>query len=277
MRKLYLLILSAIPCSLLAQSEKQKKPVDSITYYQNEMTRMYREIIDSFHNSEAYQSAYANYRDQLKKSKGYTSFIIFMDVFHADYKQFNAMLAQDGFPPLNETGFRIGFGGSRRINQFIVDLYLMAIGLNNKTSRGIETVKTNFSNLLHFDLGYDFLNKSWLGIYPYGGLSLRFSSVRYEKKAIANPDYTSIVNMLSDQNIVSLESTRIGYQLGVGFDVPLFQSKDKLRKTILFIKAGTNRPFGKDKYKHNDIPDYQPDIKQGDWMITVGFKFANKN
>jgi len=141
---------------------------------------------------------------------------------------------------------------------------------------GKESVTTSLSNMLQFDLGYAVLNKERVSIYPYAGIALRFSSITYKKRSDPNPNYTSLANMHTDENHVRLESTRLGYQYGVGIDYAFGYNRSKTYKTILFLKAGVNRPFKADKYKSDGIPDYQPHIKQGDWLLTVGFKFATK-
>jgi hypothetical protein len=46
-------------------------------------------------------------------------------------------------------------------------------------------------------------------------------------------------------------------------------------KTILFTKIGINRPIGEDKYEIAST-DYEPGIKQADWLVTVGVKFGYK-
>lgn len=274
MKKLYLLLTIAIPFNLLAQTGEK---TDSIDYYNKELNRLWKNAIDSFRNSEEYKTAYANYIAKVKTSNNYGAFTIFMDVAHSDYRQFNSMLAQDGFAPLDAISYRVGFGSSRKFDHFMVDIYLFTFGIGKASKKGNESVRASFSNVFQFDLGYDVLNSSKISLYPFAGISGRFSQVKYQKKTIANPNYTSITNMLSDENNVSLESTRIGYQLGVGLDLTLFQSKSKISKTIFFVKGGMNRPIWKDKYKRDDIPSYQPNIKNGDWIITTGFKFAIKN
>lgn len=274
MKKLYLLLVIAIPFNLLAQSETR---VDSVDYYRKQLGVLWRNAIDSFRNSGEYKTAYTNFMNKVKVSNNYGSFTIFMDLVHSDFRQFNKMLAQDGFPPLEEIGYRVGFGFGRKFDHFMVDIYLASIGIGNRSKKGIERVSSSFSNAFLFDLGYDVLNSSKISLYPYAGISGRFSQIKYHKRSVANPNYTSITNMLSDGNDVQLESTRIGYQLGVGIDMTLFQNKARTSKTILFVKGGMNRPIWKDKYKHDDLPAYQPNIKNGDWMLTVGFKFAFKN
>lgn len=267
MKKLYLLIFITTPLFLQAQR-------DSALHYQKQIDSLYRSTYDSLRNSEAYLRAYDNYWRVSRKTKGYGGFSIFMDLYHSDYSQFNTMLAQDGFAPLKDMGYRIGFGASFKMNRTMLDIYGIVAGLNNKTKKEDEKITTSFSNVLHFDLGYDLLNKRTVSIYPYGGLSLRMSNIRYQKEPTENPNYTSLADMLSGGRDISLESTRLGYQLGLGFDFTLFHNQARNSRSILFIKAGMNRPVGKDKYRHADLPEYKAGIKQGDYMITVGFKFA---
>ena len=52
--------------------------------------------------------------------------------------------------------------------------------------------------------------------------------------------------------------------------------KERTFKTIFFIKADVNKPIKIDTYKSDGIPDYKPEIKQGDWLLSLGIKFGNK-
>jgi len=148
--------------------------------------------------------------------------------------------------------------------------------LQNKTSYNNQVIKTSFSNLLQFDIGYDFLKDERFSLYPYAGLSLRQSDLSYTKSPSAGAINSWVVNMYPSQNYTYMQSAGIGYQYGLGFDYALFYNHEKTFKTIFFAKAGVNKPFKTDVYKANDMPDYSPSIKQGDWLLTFGFKFATK-
>ncbi len=276
MKNLYLSIFILFPFLAAAQNEK-KEVTDSAVYFSAEMGRLWREHVDSFYRTEAYINAQQGYLRHLKKSKNYVAFVLFGDVFHSDYSKFNEMIARDGFKPINEIGGRLGFGTSIKEGRAIFDLYYIVAGLNNKSKKDLEEIKTSFTSLMHLDIGYDLMNKNWLSIYPFGGLSMRISNIQYEKKATWDPNYTSIVNLLSDKKEVRLSSVRAGFQLGLGFDFSLFRNAEGTAKRIFFVKAGINRPLWKERYNFGDAPSYEPNLRQGNWIITFGFKFANKS
>jgi opacity protein-like surface antigen len=276
MKPVFFLLL-VIPFVAHSQKEKDPPPVDSSWYYQKELGKLWKETIDSLQQSEKYITLQQNAKRLMRKSNDYAGFVLFGDIMHSDYSSFNALLKLDGFPGLKPMSGRLGFGVSQKLQHLMIDTYFMTFGINSKTTKGDAEVKTLLSNALQFNLGYDVLNSERISIYPFAGLALRFSEIKYKRSSQPNPNYTSIENMRSDENEVKLASTRIGYQYGVGFDYAVAYNTDKLYKTILFIKAGVNQPFKKDIYKSDDIPNYRPGIKQGDWLITIGFKFANKN
>ena len=160
-----------------AQSRRKKQGTDSLSYYSAELGRLSRANRDSFHKSEPYVAATAGYKRHLRHSKDYSSFTLFFDVFGSDYSQLNNMLAADGFPAMNETGGRIGFGTSHKVNRGIVDISYIVVGLSNKSEKGNEKISTSFSNVFQFDLGYDLLNGKIASLYPYAGLALRISTL----------------------------------------------------------------------------------------------------
>src|SRR5687767_5105320 len=102
-KKLYLALLILIPCLLQAQRERIKPQQDSLAIYQRELDSLYRQALDSLRTSEAYMRALGKVDKFSRKIKGYSGFTIFLDALHSDYGQFNEMLAQEGFPPLEET------------------------------------------------------------------------------------------------------------------------------------------------------------------------------
>jgi hypothetical protein len=272
----YFLLALVIPFIAEAQSGRKKQETDSLSYYSGELGRLSRANRDSFHKSEPYVAATAGYYRHLRHSNDYSSFTLFFDVFGSDYSQLNKMLAADGFPALNETGGRVGFGISYKVNRGIVDMNFIVAGLSNKSEKGNEKISTSFSNVFQFDLGYDLLKSKIVSLYPYAGLALRISTLKYTEKGVHNPNYTSLSDMVIGGKEISMESTRIGYQLGVGFDIKLWQDKEGFTRNMLFIKGGMNRPMWKDKFNIGDLPDYNAGIKQGQWIITVGFKFGTK-
>lgn len=277
MKYFYLLLLLSISFISEAQPDSKKKPADSLQYYSSEMATVHRAIRDSLLKSERYLAALAGYKRHVVHSRDYGAFTVFMDVFGSDYRQLNSMLAQDGFPAINDVGGRVGFGVSFKEGHGMIDLFYVVAGLNNKSVKDNKEITTSFTNLLQFDLGYDLLNSNKFSIYPYGGLSLRISNISYEEKGVQNPNYTSIADMVIGGKTTSLSSTRLGYQLGVGFDFTLWQNKERTSRNMLFIKAGMNRPAWRDKFQKGELPAYNAGIKQGQWIISIGFKFASKS
>src|SRR5689334_6603986 len=98
MKTTYLLLLICFPCFVQAQRDIRKERRDSLRYYQKEMGRLYRETFDSLRSSEKFTSLNSNYRRLAGQSDSYGGLILFMDVYHSDYSQFNDMIAQEEFP-----------------------------------------------------------------------------------------------------------------------------------------------------------------------------------
>src|SRR5687768_1335746 len=113
-----------------------------------------------------------------------------------------------------------------------------------------------------------------ISIYPYACLSIRIAYLNYSKPQDINSSYTNISNLVNRDQSAKLSSTKLGYQVGLGFDYVLGTDKDKTTKFILFTKIATDNPIGTDKYKINGV-EYKPEIRHGDWLVTVGIKFAN--
>lgn len=265
----------ATPFIVSAQSDRRKND-DSASYYSARLNSFWRTSQDSLRSSETYKSLTAKFEYFAEKSNDYSGFTMFFDFFHSDYRKLNALLAQDGFDPINDIGLRFGFGSSHKTGRAMIDMYFITAGINNKTEKGNESVKTSFHNAYQFDVGYDVLDARKVSLYPYAGLALRWSTIKYEKEGEANTIYTSIVNMRTDENNVRLSSFRIGYQAGLGLDFTVSQDKKGLSKSIVFIKGGINRPTWKDKYSGSGIKRYDPGIKQGDWMVSIGVKLVDK-
>lgn len=273
MKRFLFLGLTAFTFNLSAQ---QKAPTDSAQYYQRELFTLWRQGYDSLVRSEKAVALRNNYMRIIAGREDYTAFVLFADALHSDYRAFNGLLQQDGFPPLSPLSFRAGFGVSNKRGSAVYDFYLLTVGFNNKTSKGNESVRTSLSNALQLDFGLDLLNKERVSLYPFGGFSLRLSDISYNKPGSANPAYTGLADMYTDNNSSLVSSGRLGYQYGAGLDFSFGYNRYRTYKTIFFVKAGVNRPFGQDVYKADGIPGYHAGIRQGDWLLTAGFKFANK-
>ena len=51
---------------------------------------------------------------------------------------------------------------------------------------------------------------------------------------------------------------------------------EKIRQKVLFLKGGTNRSVGKERYPFHGLI-YDPHIRSSDWVVSFGLKFGNKN
>jgi hypothetical protein len=272
--KKMLLAFILLPCVLKAQTGWHTPPKDSAAYYQRQISELWRNTMDSLRHSETFKNLQDSYEYHIGRSNNYRAFMIFFDILHSDYNSLNTAIAQSGFPALNPLGARLGFGYSSKKDHVMFDFAFAVIGFNNKTKKADEKIAASLSNLLQFDIGYDILKSRTVSIYPYAGLSVRNSIIEYSKPRQINQNYTNITNIIANDQSILANNFRPGYQAGIGFD---FTSSDKIRtaKAILFIKIGTNRPFGEETFKIEDIK-YGPGIKQGDWLATIGFKFGSK-
>jgi hypothetical protein len=280
MKKFFYLLL-LMPVFTMAQFKpavprKEKIVTDSTNYYEKQLRALQKQAMDSLFNSEDYQDLLNKYKSHVRKSHNYTAFTLYTDFVHTDYGTFNELITQKGFAPLNEMSPRFGLGISTKQKWLMLDFYFATFGLNAKVKKGEETIKASLSNALHIDLGVDVLKSKAVSLYPYGGLSMRMSNLSYQKPEIINPNYTDITDIVVENRTVNSSSTRVGYQAGIGFDVAIGNNKERNTATFFFVKAGVNRPIGKDKYKIYEA-DYRPNIKQGVWCITVGVKFATRD
>jgi hypothetical protein len=193
----------------------------------------------------------------------------------ADYGDLNKHIVAAGFPALNNSLFRIGFGISTKDERFLYNVYFGIFGINNKSVKGEEKIKSTVYDVFHVDWGYDLLRSRKVSLYPYVGLSLRSSTLRYSKPAQVNASFTNISDIIVNDQSVRTSSNKFGYHAGIGFDFTAANSKMYSGAPILFVKLGTNRPFGKETYKIEGNK-YRPGILQGGWVVTLGVKFANR-
>ncbi len=154
----------------------------------------------------------------------------------------------------------------------MIDLYAGTGSLNLKTKRGNETIMINTANFLQLELGYDLLKSPKASIYPFAGLSGRSSTIKYEKPETVNNNAEDITGFIINNQSVTAQSGKVGYQAGIGFDYSISSPQKTPRATLLFLKAGIQGPIGGDRYKMNGHV-YHTDLKQGNWVINIGFKF----
>ncbi len=272
--RLTIILLLLISIAGEAQEVKQP-PIDSVRYYQQKISQLHRKLFDSLRNSEEYKVAQERILYYKRKSDSYGSFVLFMDVAQADYDKFNSNITASGFTPLEGSALRFGFGFSGKSNRVIVDIFSLVAGVAKKSTKGSESIVTNFSSALLIDIGYDVIKNQPINIYPYAGLSVRSSELDYSKPAQINPSFTDITNIIQNRQSVSGYSGKLGYQAGVGFDFVIRNNPQKLGGNMLFFKAGINRPVGKENYKIEGVR-YVPGIEYGKWIATIGIKFFGR-
>ena len=249
--------------------------IDSVKYYRQELGKIWRHAFDSLRKSEQVIFLQKEYTRHIARSNNYTAFMLYFDWVHSDYTGLNSSIAQSGFPALNAYSPRFGLGIGHKHGRMLYDFYFVTFGLNNKSKNAGRTIKTNVSNFFQVDIGVDLLKSGVVSLYPFAGLSARSSSLSYSAPTQSNPNFTNISNVIIANTSASAYSSRIGYQAGMGIDLSLGGNKDHTYKTILFVKGGTSQPFKKDKYTIEGHT-YDPGVKQADWLVTVGFKFAGK-
>jgi hypothetical protein len=273
MKRQTLLLFLLLPSMVFAQID-ERHIHDSLFYYQRETGRMLRQAQDSVRNG----SQYRTYQEAIKrlggKSQNYAGFVLFSGVQHTNFTDFNASIQQDGFEPMNSTTGLAGFGVSTKSQDIMLDMYFVVASFNTTSSNGEESITMNLTNVLQFDLGYDLIKSRPISLYPFVGISMRISTLDYNYPAQLDPNYTNISNLIINDRSAESSSVRLGYQFGLGLDLLISTSKKTGFGKYLFVKAGTNRPVWRDKYKIHDVK-YDPDIKQGDWVISFGLKFAN--
>jgi hypothetical protein len=268
MKKIYVLIIILIPILTFAQT-----PKDSVRYYQKEMKKLWDDFYKRYTNSSEYTVLQQGLDRALTRSSNYEGYAVFGDVVHSDYTQFNTNIAQNGFTPLNAISFRLGYGATIKTGRVMFDCYVFAVGFNNTSDSGNEKIKTSLSDFAQLNLGLDLLRSRTVSLYPYAGLSFRFSNLEYSKPPQTNSGYTNISNIVTNDQSVESSSLRAGYQAGIGLDILAFKTNKDRGATILFAKFGTDRPVWPDKYKIDGI-GYSPGFKQGQWVATFGFKFV---
>lgn len=269
-------LLAIVLLPLLGLSQDETPLHDSLAYYQRELYRLRKQADDSLKASAAWQQALTGIERHRRKSNDYGGFVLFSGVMHTNAEKFNQSITQSGFTPMGAYSPQFGVGVSFRIDRTIFDLYFISGAGDTKSTRGDETISAYVINGFEMDWGYNVFRTGAVALYPYLGFSYRSSGLDYHKPVVVNPAFTSIADMIVNDQTVELLSNRLGYQAGLGFDIVIAENKKQTSNKILFIKAGVNRPVWEDRYSSNGLT-YKPGIKQGDWVITAGIKFGNKN
>lgn len=273
MKKTILTFVFFYPLLLLAQRPAYQ--TDSLNYYMQRVVDMRRAVFDSLSNSADYQGYLRRIGELRKKSNNYNGTVLLFDLFHSNFSGLNKAITQHGFPRMTELSLRVGFGVTAKKGRAMYDIYFYTGGLRHESQKGDERVLFSASNALEMNWGIDLLHSRGFSIYPYGGFSLRFSTLRFTKPAVLNPSFTDITNIISNESSVRSTTTRLGYQAGLGFDCQVNKQKDQ-GATFLFAKFGVNRPFGRERFRISGVT-YDPGIKSGDWLLSVGVKFTMRD
>ena len=260
-----------VPFLASSQSRKTTKPVDSAAYYKQEIRNYILRSRDSVYKTEEYLNLQNKLAQALEGRRNYIGQLVSIELAHADNRRFNDSLSKYGFSKLNSNYIRFGAGMTIKHNRSIYDFFLLIVSAPNKSSKTGEEITTFFQNMLQIDYGFDLLNKEKLRLYPFGGLSLRLPVIRYSKEGQPNPDAGFFTEMITGGSYFSMESFRIGYQLGIGFDYGELSHSTR-KKGIIGLKIGTNQPFKKDTYKVGGVPSYDPGLNHGVWVIGLYFK-----
>jgi hypothetical protein len=207
-------------------------------------------------------------------SDNYFAFVIYSNIASTDFRKFNSDNATSNFPPLQGYPVSIGYGFSSKKNRRIFDINLTAFGVNKKTKKTGESIKTSFSTFLQFEWGYDFIKNKTLNIYPYAGVGLRSSYIEYKSPAQTNTSFTNITSVIQNNRSVNGSASETSYQAGVGMDISLAKPYDS-GGIMFFIKAGTNMAFSRKKFDLEGV-NYDPAFNYGDWIITAGFKIFGR-
>lgn len=266
MKPLFLCLLILGP--LFANAQKNKNN-DSLAYYYRQLRAMEGRSLDSLRNTEAYKEINNHITRLQNDSISYVAFYIGFEAMHSDYAAFNASIADSGYKPLDPVSLRFVFGLTRKSGHHMFDIFYAAFGIPNKSAKGNDHISANLSNIMSVSYGYDLLNTPKASIYPYGGLSLRISTLRYKKDAAINPGYTNISNIIASNQAVKAISRTIGWQLGLTADVRLSGN------LMLSANIATNRAFGSQRYNIEGTR-YKPGITQGDWQAGIGIKFTDQ-
>ena len=263
-----LTLLLLIPLFTLSQED------DSLTYYQRKVAEMRNNMETTLRESPDYINAQEGIKRHLRSSKNYGGFVLFSGLVHMDLDALNKELQPVGFSKLKASTSVFGFGASAKTNFLVYDFYIMWAGSESTAKRDEEKVEVSMLSALETSWGYPIVNRRTFCLYPYFGISLRALTIEYKKPPVVNTNYTSIVDLVSNDQSVSGTSTRLGVQAGIGFDLASPTDANGGRK-VFFIKAGINKPAWRDRFKIEDVK-YEPEIRTN-FVVIAGVKFAMAN
>jgi hypothetical protein len=254
----------------------QKPLRDSVHYYERLYSRYTRRVWDSVRNSDSSRLLIGRLTSLRGHSRAYTAFTLFTEAAAADFGPLNKAIAMDGFGAFSGPVWRLGFGFSRKTySGLMIDFNYFVIGLDRTRKSNGNEIKTNFSNVLEFEMGYAIVNTTRFDLYPYAGLSARSTTLNYKSPAVINPNYNSIASLILNNQSANGNSTHLGYEAGIGIDYAIYLNKKNRGGTMLFAKFGTDGSFGNEDYTISGTTIHSG-IKYGAWIAQFGFKFFGR-
>ncbi len=148
------------------------------------------------------------------------------------------------------------------------------MGLNKASKSGSESIKTSFTTFFQMERGYDFIKSNMINIYPFAGIGLRSSLLKYNSAKITNSVFSNVTGIIQNDKSFNESTIEFGYQAGLGLEI-VITKRSKQSGTLLFFKGGTNMPFKKKSFKVEGI-NYDPNFKYGELVGAVGFKFFGR-
>lgn len=256
------------------QAQQNRPAMDSIYYYQKQLSEIRNSYMDSLNLDANYIEAKNNLNQLKTKSDSYYAFTIYTNISSADFTRFNKANAQSGFTQLKEQMISIGYGFSSKKNRRIFDFNITAFGIGKKANKESENIKTSFNTFLQLEWGYDLVKNKQLNIYPFLGIGLRSSSLRYKGSSSGNSNFTNVSDIVQNNSNVNESTSETGYQAGLGFEYA-FLDKFSTGGIILFAKAGTNNAFKRSEFQIEGLP-YDPGFNYGKMTISMGIKFFGR-
>lgn len=266
------LIIAFIPGISIAQ--KSNSPTDSIAAIEKKLSKMRKDAMEQLNQNEEYKTLSAQLLQMRRNSDNYGAFVIFGSLIGSDFEKFNKEIATAGFSPIKDNIVNIGIGFSYKKNRRMFDFNVSGFGIGKKSKKGEEYIKTSFATMFQLEWGYDFIKSNRINIYPFAGLGLRNSTLEYKPKVTTNPAYTSVLDIIQNNKSFNVFTTTIGYQAGMGAEFVL-SPNNRNNGSILFLKAGTNRPFKEKAFEIEGVK-YNPEFKYGNMVYTLGVKFFGR-
>jgi hypothetical protein len=249
---------------------------DSLHIYNERLNNLYGRVWDSLKLNDSAKFYRKQIRLAHERSKEYTAIVFFWGAEAANYSTFNTAIAKDGFGPMRGPVWQIGFGISHQAySGFIIDFNYFVVGLGTSNQNGDATITTSSTDYLQVQLGYALINSRNFTVYPYVGLSGRSSSLQYAATDSLNSNYNSVASLIHNSRNVNVNSVHVGGQAGVGFDWVMAYHEKTHGGAILFGKFGTSGIIGHETYSISSLA-YDPGIKYGAWVATVGVKLFNR-